>query len=523
MKLLYQLFRYLKSNPGLIFILTFSLLIRLAFIKDGIIPFQFDHGKDSLAVMDMIVNHNLKFIGPWTSIPGLRFGPAWYYLLAPVYLLSSGDPMSAVYLMVGLLLLQTALMYRFFGWQAALITSTSATWIALSRSAWNPFPMTLVSLLLLIILQGIAFRKKLLTSDAFFLGFLSSLGFHFSTAYAIFFVPILAVVLWWRKVLPSIKQTVVIAIAFLIPFLPQLAFELKHGFPQTTAVIAYIKDPSITQSGLELQPFSLSKILSVTVLYISELKLYVLSDFVTSNQTLNSILGLSVVLAFAFGVGRAIRHSQLKLGPEIVAFLGLPLVGFWLLHFNVWYVLGAAPIVVVAAGIGMQQLPKKIQYLIAALLLFGACSQLYFFESSDKYKLATEPNFLPTRVATMAYIREKAGSKPFAVYHYIPAIYDFGYQYLYFRQAWTGQPLPVDFSYKPNESIYVPEKPALLATFFSKQTNLSAELLFFVVEAPQQSVLLDRWWSEQRSHEVIDTHQISPAVTIYVATPSELE
>ncbi len=71
----------------LIAITLFILATRLPLVLPNTIPFSFDHGKDSVAVLHMVKEPSIKFIGPWTSIPGLYFGPGWYYLLAPSFLL----------------------------------------------------------------------------------------------------------------------------------------------------------------------------------------------------------------------------------------------------------------------------------------------------------------------------------------------------------------------------------------------------------------------------------------------------
>ena len=86
-------------------LLAWAAFTRLPLIISGIIPFSFDHGRDSLAVLHFIKTLNPVFLGPWTSIPGLFFGPGWYYLLAPAYFLVQGNPVAGAWIMffVGLL------------------------------------------------------------------------------------------------------------------------------------------------------------------------------------------------------------------------------------------------------------------------------------------------------------------------------------------------------------------------------------------------------------------------------------
>ena len=150
-----QINLYFHQNWLLFLILCFSLLTHYFLLKAGVINFQFDHGKDSLAVMDMWLNKNLKLIGPWTSIPGLYFGPAWYYLLLPAFVIGGWSPVAPVWMMTFLLLLQIYLIYHYFGKEEAIIMATAPLWFSISTSSWNPFPMTFISLIILIVLKKI--------------------------------------------------------------------------------------------------------------------------------------------------------------------------------------------------------------------------------------------------------------------------------------------------------------------------------------------------------------------------------
>lgn len=170
----------------LLFLLFFVIGTRIPYLLDNAVAFGFDHGKDSLAVLHMILLRSPKLIGPWTSIPGLYFGPGWYYLLAPAYFLTGLNPVSAVYVMILLLLIQVFLAYKFFGKIYAIIITSAPFWLIISTSAWNPFPMPLLTLVILIVLDLVKKDKRLSLKRTAVLGIASSLGFHFSTAYAIF-------------------------------------------------------------------------------------------------------------------------------------------------------------------------------------------------------------------------------------------------------------------------------------------------------------------------------------------------
>ena len=185
----------IKKDAFLISILFFSLITKTILVISGTIPFAFDHGKDSIAILHMVKTFSPKLIGPWTSIPGLFFGPAWYYLLGPAFFLTNGNPISAVFIMIALNLLTIYLAYKHFGKLEAIIFATIDAFIMLSTSAWNPFPMPLLMLLILIILK----KKKLDFKDFFYLAIIASLAFHFSSAYAFFYLIALPLLIIYRS------------------------------------------------------------------------------------------------------------------------------------------------------------------------------------------------------------------------------------------------------------------------------------------------------------------------------------
>ena len=153
---LYEFFWYKNIAWKIGFsILFLAAALRILILSDINMPFAFDHGKDSLATLHMISTWSPKLIGPWTSIPGVFFGPGWYYLIAPGLVLTQGHPIGPVIIMTILVLLQVWLLFRWFGWAESLIGAVGFIWVSISKSAWNPFPMTAVALLFFIIIRKI--------------------------------------------------------------------------------------------------------------------------------------------------------------------------------------------------------------------------------------------------------------------------------------------------------------------------------------------------------------------------------
>jgi hypothetical protein len=169
----------------------------------------------------------------------------------------------------------------------------------------------------------------------------------------------------------------------------------------------------------------------------------------------------------------------------------------------------------------LSQAPKQIVVPIALLFLITPLSILHFSYSGNMHELSQQRSFLPAKIQAIDTMYELADGQPFAVYHYVPDIYDFSYQYLYFWQALHGKSLPQEFAYEPGVVTYVLQKPELIEkTSFAKNTTVSQSDLrniFFLIEKPMHPHLLDEWWGRQPDHQVIETYAITNELTLYSA------
>ena len=469
----------------LVFLLLFALATRLPHLFGYNIPFSFDHGRDSLAVLDLIKTGTLKFIGPWTSIQGLFFGPLWYYLLAPLYWLLNGNPLAGPLTMQIIGLITIGLAFKYFGIYEAIIFASAPIFTIISVSAANPFPMVLIGLLILICLKSPA-------SHQFKLGLLIGLGFHFSSALAIFYLLIIPLILLIRKIKLNLKKLI---IGLVIPFIPQILFEIKNNWLEVRSLVSYF-------AAGESQQITPGKIEIVTKSIFSELSLAILPDTAWLNY-----LGLGLLI---IGIVNLITKRKINtFWPEIVLFLLIPTIGFWFLHYNVWYVYGLLPVIVIAVGRILRTAPKIITYSYLGLLIIGAI------------KIPVQQTgaaFLPVKLQALNYIYDQAQDRPFSSYQYLPNIYDYAYQYLYFWQGFKGKALPVEFSYKPGEINYVSEKSSLLARLPAKQGyGGKAEKIFLIIEKPENvwHYPLQRWLENINYSEIVSKKEFGPELEVW--------
>ena len=143
---------------------------------------------------------------------------------------------------------------------------------------------------------------------------------------------------------------------------------------------------------------------------------------------------------------------------------------------------------------------------------------IYYFEYEKDY-LEEQRAFLPIKNQALDRIKELANNESFASYHYVPDIYDYSYQYLYFQRAFEGEKLPYEFTYKPGEITYIKEKAELLEEV--EQHQQEPKSIFFIVEAPENQNFLDEWWNHQKYGEIIFEETLSDTVTLYQATPKQ--
>src|SRR3989344_4708229 len=217
---------------GLIVILFLAL--RLPQIWRDEFPFVFDFGRDLIWVRNMVELKRPTLIGPWGSLAGVYFGPLWYYLLAIPYIIFSGDPRGPVYLTLTanltVLVLGFWWLRRFdikLGLIFAFLVAISPHNINLSTFAFHANMLPLTQLLFLYGLYRRDFRGLCLAA------LMTSLNFHFEPATGIFTTLTLIIFLAWQyrhleiRLIRSIRNSLVI---FILPFLPNVVFDLRHNF-----------------------------------------------------------------------------------------------------------------------------------------------------------------------------------------------------------------------------------------------------------------------------------------------------
>ena len=232
---------------GLLIILLVGAYLRLYKISQYM-TFLGDEGRDMLVVKRMIVDHKLTLLGPTASVGGFFLGPIYYYFMLPFLWAWNLDPTGPA-VMVALFGIATIyivfragkdMFHPVTGLIAAGFYALSPVVIAYSRSSWNPNLVPFFSLLTVYLLWRIVRYER--WGELFWVGVFLGIGLQLH--YLFLFLIVLTVV-WclqygrWRKL---VGYYVLGLAGFLVGYGPFLAFELRHGFPNTQSVIRFLSE-----------------------------------------------------------------------------------------------------------------------------------------------------------------------------------------------------------------------------------------------------------------------------------------
>lgn len=429
----------------LVLFLVIGWLVRVDGLFTGDFPFLFDHGRDMLAVKNIVVDHKLTLIGPHTGFQGLFHGPIWYYLLAAPFLISGGDPRAGVLLMVVLGILSIILGYfvgrSFFGRATGLLLAFfiafSPSSVFLSRFFWNPYPIPLLMLVFYFFVLKIVRNKKAYVFLWGLSGFVAGVIGQFNLAFGFFMIPataLLILIFGIRK----LRSSVVAFFGYLITFLPQVFFELRHDFLMTRSLFKFFSGESRGLGEVVIFPTRIlhrfNELEGSTILSVSQNKFFAYFIFFLS------------ILALFFLLRRKEREEKKEnLISTVVVLATLPLImflGFLIYPYVAWsyYWIGLQTayylFLAVAFGAFLRLREKNFFKLVVISVL--TIWLVHTLTSRSLYVRKDEggPTTYKNEIAAIDWIYQDAGGEPFGIFVYTPPVYDYAYQYLFW---WRGR------------------------------------------------------------------------------------
>ncbi len=498
-----------RTFQFLLLLLILGVVYRLIITANGNFLFNMDNARDMVDVREMVILKHLRLTGPNSAITGLYNGPGWYYILAVPFLLTVGNPYAEVLMMIflwfigGIFLI--LLVKRFDIWAqifATLCWILSNYIVLTTLYAFNPNPLVFLTPVFIFCLEKYILTNSLVYSLLVFLiaGLLFNLEMNFGV-----FIPVIilsSILLSGRKNLIKKRQFILGVLVFMASLLPQFLFDLKHHFVMTNSVIQFLE--SSYGSGESFNP--LSRLLLNWDKLIGVLNA---TFFNLNNLTYGFIT--TVVVVFIYEL-----KKRKKLEPVIIIsflYILLPFLGYVVLPVSVnpWHLGGVivAMVIIVSYALSMLGKINLFTRLIMIVLLVGAFWGMRvnlndFFHDLGKH--STDPSVFANELAAVDYVYQYANGKNFRVYNYLPSVYDYPYQYIFW---WRGLK---KYGYTPKEYAYLPNKPAYISgkELLNTGSNPGDSGLIFLIKEPNNPKLKDLWENSFKHLELISATKVGP-------------
>jgi len=293
--------------------------------------------------------------------------------------------------------------------------------------------------------------------------------------------------------------------AFAFTLLPQLLFELRHGFFMTRSVLNFLANSSNQSAYLPWQ-----RLQSVSLTYWS-----ILSGTLMNWQPLVKVFGIILaVFLVIFIKNKSARKEPLLL--IIILFLLVPFIGQVLLpaKFMPWHLGGGMAAAILFLAVVVGKLTQKRGLLEAggiALMLaitFYAIFNLNLKDTLGARKPPPDVTILAHEIAAVDYVYQKAAGKNFKVYVYLPSVIDYPYQYLFW---WRGLQkygyIPQDYAYLPGKPPYINNKEK-----FNSGGNPPDSNLVFLIKQPDTRGELHLWENSFKQLPLIESVKVGPLV-----------
>jgi hypothetical protein len=297
---------------------------------------------------------------------------------------------------------------------------------------------------------------------------MSGMAMQFGSAAEIFYIPVAMIFLFLnKKYIPHLKTILISIVLFVIPFLPQIFFDIRHGFIITQGII----DNFFTKNTDKVLPWGKFLIESLDFYY---------------NVFASKLFGNKIILAAPFlaaGVygliknwNKAIKNLSFKF---LLIFVLTPLAGllffrgnegnFYDYYFTGYYF----PIILVFSCLLTTITPKVVRNILIGLFLIlflwiNIPPAVNFLSS----RMGNPPIiYLGDQLSAIDWIYKDAGTSTFNIDVYVPPVIPYAYQYLF---LWRGNSRLVDNQVKLLYTLEEadPDHPDRISAWFKRQDGI---------------------------------------------------
>lgn len=465
-----------------IFILVFGLILKIIPLLNNNFYFTMDQGRDSVYVREMLQRKQIILLGPQTGIEGVYTGPLWFYFISVGYLLFGGHPAGAVFMLI---LLNTSLSAILMLWLKKKIAPALALIIGFalqifwpfyntSRYAFNPFPITFLSFLLILFLINSFCDKKYFVLGGILVGLAFNCEIAGASALGLFYF-LTGIVLKFKKKI-TLKTIVLGLLTTAVFLIPTVISEFNTNFSQINAVL--------NQKGNTTNPFS-----GTSYVFMAKNFLKLFQESIIPQNFIASLIIFIIITTALFKF--SIKNNLLKLFVFLALFL-LTISYLWFGSFKGWQDWNTAylpPIIITSLLLMIFSLPKKISISLFIIIIF---CQGFSFQSLylQNLKSSDDQSILKNELSALDWVYQKSDGHGFFVYNYLPSVLDYPYQYLFW---WQGKK---KYGYLPCEYSSFPSSPKLFipGSKYYQTPNKECDKTMFLIIEPDKNLIVQKEW-----------------------------
>ena len=479
-------------------ILIIGVVFRLFLTADGSFLFNMDNARDFVDIREMVELHKLRLTGPTSAIEGLYTGPLWYYILAIPYILMKGDPYGAILTQIlfwvigGIALLKlTSIIGKWLIIPVGLVWVGSNYIVLANLYSFNPNPVTLLSPALIFTIYKFIKTKRWIwivlswiLAGAFF-NF--EMNFGVWTPLIIFF----SLFLIDKKLLLRKSFFLGVSLSFLF-VVPQILFDLKHNYIMSKGILKFLSE----EKGSGFNPIK-----RILPMYESFYNVFVAT--LMNQKLLSQVLLILAVPAMKVFFSKNEKNIIARIA---LLYILIPYVGYLLIQVTVnpWHLGGpaSASLIVIAFILkslwDLNPIGKFSALTLSFFLILYPIINIGNYFINDRSKPNLDPSLYKNEISAIDYVYKVANGKNFKVYTYLPSVYDYPYQYLFW---WYGQK---KYGYIPGEYVYSPNKPQYIPSqdkFSGRKDNLSD--LIFLIKEPDRIQMRVAWENDYKNTQLL--------------------
>lgn len=373
------------------------------------------------------------------------------------------------------------------------VFSLTQPFLLAANHALNSHPMIYLYPLILLLIS--LFFLKSRPAHLWTAFFLISTGFHFNVVVAslVLLAILITLLIFMKK--RAVKPVLKACPGFLIPFLPQILFEFRHGFLQTKTLLKLLRGNS---GSISLTRGSFSTQLGRRLLNLAEI-------FKINQGFEAAFWSLAFLLLVFFTIVKIKKKKRLRKKPDYLFLVSfrvnlIVLTGVFLSPLAIWpwYISSIRAGLFFLFTTAVYWQVKNNLFLTRISLILFTGWLVWGLVKLDLYPFRpnrlNDPSNLRLRLRVINQIYHDNQGQGMKIFTFAPNVYDYPYQYLIWYQARQRYGyLPEEYAYLPGQPEYVPAKKAadsLLKAPLSTQTYL-------IIEPPESQ---GKWFHQWRSN-----------------------